>query len=186
MLLDERGFAKLTDFGLAKLLKTTELAKTFCGTPEYLAPEVLLNQGCNRPADWWSLGILVYEMLFGAPPFYSKDVQEMYKKTLMNPLRFPSRCNVSAEAKDFVSGLLVKNCTKRLGSIADSLELMSHVWLKDFPFQKLLDYKVEPGFKPSLRSWEDNFDPEFLKELAVDSKCDNNSSLLNKFKTEFD
>lgn len=94
-MLDERGFAKLTDFGLAKFVKTTDLARTFCGTPEYLAPEVLLNQGCNRPADWWSLGVLTYEMLFGAPPFYSKDVQEMYKRTLMNHLKFPFKNDIS-------------------------------------------------------------------------------------------
>lgn len=74
ILLDERGYAKLTDFGLAKHLKTQELALTFCGTPEYLSPEVLLNKGCNRPADWWALGVLVYEMIFGIPPFYSANV----------------------------------------------------------------------------------------------------------------
>ena len=80
VLLDEKGYAKLTDFGLAKKLKGSEMAKTFCGTPEYLAPEIIFGNGSNRAADWWSLGILVYELLFGIPPFYSKNHQEMYQK----------------------------------------------------------------------------------------------------------
>ena len=78
ILLDEKGFAKLTDFGLAKFISKDDLALTFCGTPEYLAPEVILGKGHNRPADWWTLGILIYEMLFGIPPFYSSSVNNMY------------------------------------------------------------------------------------------------------------
>lgn len=74
LLLDEDGYAKLTDFGLAKFIEKDDKALTFCGTPEYLCPEVILGQGHNRPADWWSLGILIYEMLHGIPPFYSSNV----------------------------------------------------------------------------------------------------------------
>lgn len=74
LLLDENGYVMLTDFGLAKFINSDEKALTFCGTPEYLAPEVILGKGHNRPADWWSYGILVYEMIFGIPPFYSSNV----------------------------------------------------------------------------------------------------------------
>lgn len=74
LLLDSDGYAKLTDFGLAKFIEKEEKALTFCGTPEYLCPEVILGQGHNRPADWWALGILIYEMLHGIPPFYSSNV----------------------------------------------------------------------------------------------------------------
>lgn len=83
VLLDNEGYPKLTDFGLAKFLSEKDLAKTFCGTPEYLPPEVILDQGSNRPGDWWSLGILIYELVFGIPPFYSRNVQKMYKKTIL-------------------------------------------------------------------------------------------------------
>lgn len=185
VLLDEKGFAKLTDFGLAKNLTVGDVAKTFCGTPEYLAPEIILDKGCNRPADWWSLGVLVYEMLFGLPPFYSKDVQEMYKKTLLNPLRFSSKIMISPEAKDFIAGLLVKAPSKRLGSIADSLEVMSHPWFKDFNWARLLDRNITPPYNPSVAEWERNFDPGFTKEPPKDSICSADPNTLFRYKSQF-
>lgn len=74
LLLDGNGYVMLTDFGLAKFINSDDKALTFCGTPEYLAPEVIAGKGHNRPADWWSFGILIYEMLYGIPPFYSSNV----------------------------------------------------------------------------------------------------------------
>lgn len=73
ILLDSQGFAKLTDFGLSKFLKKDEITHTVCGTVFYIAPEIIANNGYSYPADWWSLGILTYELLFGFPPFYSKN-----------------------------------------------------------------------------------------------------------------
>ena len=185
VLLDERGYAKLTDFGLAKSLAVSDVAKTFCGTPEYLAPEVILDKGCNRPADWWSLGILIYEMMFGIPPFYSRDVQEMYKNTIVNPLKFKARPKVSDEAKDFIAGLLVKAPAKRLGSVADSLEVMSHPWFKDFDWCKLLDKKLVPPYNPNEKDWEKNFDPGFMKEVAKDSICSIDPKVVLDYESQF-
>jgi serum/glucocorticoid-regulated kinase 2 len=185
ILLDEQGFARLTDFGLAKLVKQTDVAKTFCGTPEYMAPEVIVHKGCNRPADWWSLGILTYELLFGAPPFYSYDVQEMYRKTCCETLRFPAKSGVSRLAMDFCSGLLQKKCTKRLGSVADSLEIMNHPWLADTEWSKLLAMKLKPPFRPNCKKWAKNFDPEFVNEIPRDSKSDIDPASLIKYQEEF-
>lgn len=90
ILLDYQGHIALCDFGLCKLnMSNDDKTNTFCGTPEYLAPELLLNQGYTRSVDWWTLGTLLYEMLTGLPPFYDSDVPTMYKKILQNPLRFP-------------------------------------------------------------------------------------------------
>ena len=188
VLLDHNGYCKLTDFGLAKFLPVADLAKTFCGTPEYLAPEVILDKGCNRPADWWSLGILVYEMIFGIPPFYSTNVQKMYKNTILNPLKFKKHTQCSEEAKDFISGLLVKKPKHRLGSVADSLEVMSHAWFKDFDWSKLLNKKVEMPYKPLMgeNDWELNFDPSFTKQKPSDSIAYIDPTVLEKFKKDFE
>ena len=88
ILLDEKGYAILTDFGLTKFVKNKQKTYTFCGTPEYLSPEMILDKGVSYTTDWWSLGVLLYEMIYGIPPFYSKNIQKMYKKTLYNELRF--------------------------------------------------------------------------------------------------
>lgn len=185
VLLDENGFARLTDFGLAKLIKHTDIAKTFCGTPEYMAPEIIMHKGCNRPADWWSLGILAYELMFGAPPFYSHDVQEMYRKTCIDPLKFPAKSGVSKTAMDFCAGLLVKCCSRRLGSVADSLEVMNHSWFSDIDWSKLLAMKLKPPFKPNSKKWAKNFDPEFVNEEPRDSKSEIDLEILKKYEKEF-
>ncbi len=74
---------------MAKFLKTSELARTFCGTAEYLSPEILIENEYDRSTDWWSLGIVVFEMLYGIPPFYDKDCQVMYERTLKEEIMFP-------------------------------------------------------------------------------------------------
>lgn len=106
ILLDQRGYVKLADFGLSKYLSDGNFADTFCGTPEYMAPEMILQQGVNRAFDWWGLGIILYELVCGIPPFYTTDVQKMYKNTLYKNLKFKKGCGVSDECKDFIYYLL--------------------------------------------------------------------------------
>ena len=106
ILLDSTGNVVITDFGLSKELKDEKTTSTFCGTPEYLAPEVLKGKGHGTAVDWWSLGTLLYEMLTGLPPFYSQNVGVMYQKVLNSPLNFPSF--LSEDCKSFLKGLLTR------------------------------------------------------------------------------
>eukprot|EP00494_Astrolonche_serrata_P030119 UN30386 len=90
LLLDDQGHIRLTDFGLSKDdLKGNSITHTFCGTPEYLAPEVIRQEGYGKAVDWWALGVLIYEMLTGLPPFYNKNLRDMYDAILHQPLKFP-------------------------------------------------------------------------------------------------
>lgn len=116
ILMDDNGNVCLTDFGMAKIIRDGELAETFCGTPEYIAPEVLDGKGYDKSADWWSLGILTYEMMFGLPPFYHNSQKEMFRKIKEGEFRFSDKVKVSDEAKDFIVKLLNRDPKKRLGS----------------------------------------------------------------------
>ena len=188
ILLDDQGYAKLTDFGLAKFVKSDEKALTFCGTPEYLSPELLLGHGHNRPADWWSLGVLIYEMLFGVPPFYSSNVQNMYKKIVREPVVYRPEVQVSDLCKDLINRLLTKDQTTRLGSQADSLEVLSHPWFADLDWSKLLERKIEAPFKPKTDGdeWMKNFDKEFINEKVRDTNAKVDLEVLKNFQKEFD
>jgi serum/glucocorticoid-regulated kinase 2 len=164
LLLDEKGYAMLTDFGLAKFIKSDEKAMTFCGTPEYLSPEVILGKGHNRPADWWSLGILIYEMMFGLPPFYTANMQQMYRKIIREEVSFKPGINISANAKDIILKLLNKSPENRLGSQADSLEVVSHPWFNDIDMAMLTAKTLKAPYIPDLQNWEKNFDKDFINE----------------------
>lgn len=113
LLIAADGYMKLTDFGFAKFLDGRTY--TLCGTPEYLAPEILLNKGHGKPVDWWTLGILIYEMLAGIDPFSDEDPMAIYQKILKGKIRFPR--NFDRNAKSLVKHLLVADLTKRYGNL---------------------------------------------------------------------
>ena len=190
LLLDNEGFVMLTDFGLAKFLDSDEKALTFCGTPEYLSPEVITGKGHNRPADWWSFGILIYEMLFGIPPFYSNNVQRMYEKTLKEELVFKSGVEISMECRNLISRLLCKSVENRLGTKGDYKEIKEHPWFSGINFENLYQKKIKPPFKPDLEQWEKNFDDEFIKEKIRESDMTSatgkvDMEMLKKFQKDF-
>lgn len=116
VLLDARGHVRLTDFGLSKegISNSSSGANSFCGTPEYLAPEILNRQGHGRAVDWWSLGALLYEMLTGLPPFYCQDREKLFEKIRKSDLHYPA--SLSRPAKSLLRGLLTRDPTQRLGS----------------------------------------------------------------------
>lgn len=152
ILLDYQGHIALCDFGLCKLdMKDEDRTNTFCGTPEYLAPELLMGQGYNKTVDWWTLGVLLYEMLTGLPPFYDENTNEMYRKILSEPLHFPGPEIVPPAAKDLLSKLLTRNPEERLGANG-SAEIKAHPFFHAIDWRKLLQRKYEPTFKPNVVS----------------------------------
>ena len=179
ILLDLDGHIRFTDFGLAKGGVKGAGAeggtKTFCGTPEYLAPEILENKGHGKAVDWWALGTLLYEMLYGLPPFYDTNVQRMYGKIMNDPLRFSksSDSNVSEAAKDFLKNVLKRPVMERLGSgPTGAAELKQAPFLASLDFARVLAKQYKPEFKPPFSGKDTdvrNFDTEFTKEKAADS-----------------
>jgi len=174
ILLDANGHIALCDFGLSKAnLTKNDTTNTFCGTTEYLAPEVLLDEaGYTKMVDFWSLGVLVFEMCCGWSPFYAEDTQQMYKNIAFGKVRFP-RDTLSLEGRNFVKGLLNRNPRHRLGATDDAEELKRHAFFNDIDWDALSKKLITPPFKPQLKNDTDvsYFDPEFTNAL------DNNGSL---------
>ncbi|KAG9251646.1 kinase-like domain-containing protein [Emericellopsis atlantica] len=172
ILLDYQGHIALCDFGLCKLdMKDEDRTNTFCGTPEYLAPELLMGKGYKKTVDWWTLGVLLYEMLTGLPPFYDENTNEMYRKILSEPLHFSDV--VPPAAKDLLTKLLNRDPDQRLGANG-SAEIKAHPFFHAIDWRKLLQRKYEPTFKPSVADALDtaNFDPVFTSEAPQDSYVD--------------
>ncbi|WAR59001.1 hypothetical protein PtB15_10B343 [Puccinia triticina] len=166
ILLDATGHIVLCDFGLSKPnLNPDELTTTFCGTTEYLAPEVLLDDhGYSKLVDFWSLGVLLFEMCCGWSPFYAEDNQQMYKNICFGKIKFP-RGVIGDEGKQFVKGLLNRNPKHRLGSQNDTADLKVHEFFRSIDWEKLSQRQVIPVFKPHIESDESvsNFDVEFTQ-----------------------
>ncbi|KAI5777808.1 kinase-like domain-containing protein [Geopyxis carbonaria] len=174
ILLDYTGHIALCDFGLCKLnMKEDDRTNTFCGTPEYLAPELLLGQGYTKTVDWWTLGVLLYEMLTGLPPFYDENTNEMYRKILQDTLQFPA--DMDKDARHMLSRLLDRDPAKRLGANG-AAEIKSHRFFDTIDWKRLLQKKIQPSFRPNVMNAMDtkNFDPEFTQELPMDSVVDGN------------
>ena len=165
ILLDEQGHIKLTDFGLSKIVNNINKDKTYtiCGTPEYVAPEVLLNKGYNKSADWWSLGIVLYEMLCGETPFKEArerlDINIYYKPIYQNKL-------ISDIAFDLIQKLCEINVNLRLGSSENEFEEISkHKFFNGIDWKKLENKEIKPSFIPIITNMEDvrNFDKQFTE-----------------------
>jgi len=185
ILLDSDGHICITDFGLSKEINPEEGTHTFCGTPEYLAPEVLRGQGHGTAVDWWSLGTLIYEMLTGLPPFYSQNINIMYQKILNGELRFPSY--VSPEAQSLLEGLLTRDVEKRLGS-RSSEDVKKHPFFKDLDWDKLEKKELDAPWKPKVKGENDisQIDTAFTQERAQDSLVDNHLSDTMQKENAFD
>ncbi|EFO19870.2 AGC/AKT protein kinase [Loa loa] len=165
LLLDKDGHIKIADFGLCKEdISFGDRTRTFCGTPEYLAPEVLEDNDYGRAVDWWGVGVVMYEMMCGRLPFYSKDHEKLFELILTGTIRFPSKLTVPARA--LLTGLLVKDPNQRLGGgPEDAQEIMQHEFFNDIDWEKLYQKEIAPPFRPNVQSDTDTcyFDKEFTQ-----------------------
>ncbi|KAI7855462.1 camp-dependent protein kinase 9 [Circinella umbellata] len=148
LLLDHNGHIVLTDFGFAKQIN--DRTWTLCGTPEYLAPEIIQSKGHGKAVDWWALGILIFEMLAGYPPFFDDNSFGIYEKILAGRVQFPS--HFDALAKDLLKRLLVGDRTKRLGNVKGGPEdIKRHKWFRGVDWIGLLDKTVRAPIIPKYR-----------------------------------
>nr|UAD82013.1 serine/threonine-protein kinase [Dugesia japonica] len=182
LLLDCEGHIKLTDFGLCKEeMCYGAFTKTFCGTPEYLAPEVLLDNDYSRSVDWWGLGVVMYEMMCGRLPFYSTDHEILFELILQENIMLPS--HITSSAQDILSRLLIKNPNERLGGGAqDAIEIMVHPFFENIDWDLLIKKKISPPWVPNVVDERDTkyIPDEFAKEPVTLTPPKTNSNYLSQ------
>ena len=186
ILLDLQGHIKLTDFGLSKIFeKENDKAFTICGTPQYLAPEILLKKGYDKSVDWWSLGCVLYEMLYCRLPFKFKKGQKISLNIYKEEIPFDKK--ISEDAKDFISNLLIFEPKSRLGYGTNGAEnIKNHKFFKGINWNDVWDKKLEPPFVPKLKDEQDlkYFDSSFTDE-SIGSLLGKNSLKDKPFCNEY-
>ena len=186
ILIDSKGHIKLTDFGLSKIVTNIEEKSfTICGTLQYIAPEIISGEGYNESVDWWSLGIIMYEMLTGKLPFkFNFDSQEEQEQNDLNiydkKIKYPSW--IEENAKDLINKLLNKDPEKRIGSGKEGAEsIKKHPFFSDIDWNKALNKELRPPFIPKI---ENETDIKYFEKSLVESPVFSDSSLQLVYNTE--
>jgi len=164
LVLDSKGYLKIADFGFAK--KIEDKTYTLCGTPDYLCPEIVTGQGHGKGCDWWTLGILIYEMLASFPPFVADEPIETYRKIIRGRIRFPRY--FSQEVRDLIRGLLHNKPTRRLGVLKGGAQnIRKHVWYHKFEHNKLLNNTMPA---PIINKVKSNTDFSNFQQIDIDDE----------------
>uniref|UniRef100_A0A3Q1HHH3 cGMP-dependent protein kinase n=1 Tax=Anabas testudineus TaxID=64144 RepID=A0A3Q1HHH3_ANATE len=177
IILDHRGYAKLVDFGFAKKVGLGKKTWTFCGTPEYVAPEIILNKGHDSSADCWSLGILIFELLSGSPPFSGSDPMKTYNIILrgIDMIEFPKK--ITKSAANLIKRLCrLDNPSERLGNQKNGVkDIQKHKWFEGFNWDGLRLGTIEPPFTPTVDGPLDNSNFDYFPEDTEDPPPDEES-----------
>ena len=168
ILIDKLGYLKITDFGFCKMIETRTW--TLCGTTEYLAPEVILSKGYGKSVDWWSFGVLIYEMTAGYPPFYANDPMKTYERIVAGKFKFAN--HFGEDLRDVLKNILQVDLTRRYGNLkGGTMDIKRHRWFRGLDWNDVYYQKIQPTFVPNFISPGDtsNFDQYPEDELKVDS-----------------
>ena len=177
LLIDHKGFLRLVDFGFSKLCEGKTY--TVCGTPEYMAPEIILNKGHDKGADWWSLGCFLYELLVGITPFFENDPILIYNKVLKGDIKFPS--NFSPSAKSIIKHCLEKDVGKRYGCLAKGIaDIKGHRFFKDLDWNSLSKQRGKPPYVPPLTNNDD------MSLLNIINEDDDEAASIDPSEDPFD
>jgi len=162
LVLDAKGYLKVTDFGFAKHIK--DKTYTLCGTPEYFAPEIVSGQGHGKGVDWWTLGILIFEMLSSRTPFFAHSAMDIYKKIVKGRMMFPRYLSVNS--KEIIKGFLKKKPTKRLGILHNgNVQIIRDLpWYDGFDWAKFNRFELPAPFAPKLK---DDLDISNFKKIKA-------------------
>ncbi|XP_023162121.1 cAMP-dependent protein kinase catalytic subunit 3 isoform X2 [Drosophila hydei] len=173
LLINRDGHIKITDFGFAKKLR--DRTWTLCGTPEYIAPEIIQSKGHNKAVDWWALGVLIYEMLVGYPPFYDEQPFGIYEKILSGKIEWER--HMDPIAKDLIKKLLVNDRTKRLGNMKNGADdVKRHRWFKNLNWNDVYNKKLMPPILPDVHhdgdttNFDDYSEMDWKPTIAIDQK----------------
>ncbi|KAL1508869.1 hypothetical protein ABEB36_003694 [Hypothenemus hampei] len=148
ILMDLQGYLKITDLGFCKKIDNNR-TYTLCGTPEYLAPEIILNQGYNKSVDYWSYGVLIFEMTAGFAPFFAKDPMRLYEKIVSGKYQCPP--SISKPLKNLLSNILIVDRSKRYGLLKNGIkDIKGHEWFKNTDFDLILAKKIIPSYVPHV------------------------------------
>ena len=167
ILIKENGYIKLTDFGYAKILDVASKTFTLCGTPGYLAPEIILNKGHNKAVDWWTVGIFLYELLVGIDPFNDDDPMQIYQNIVKGKIIFPT--NINKKAKSLIKHLLVSDISKRYGCLKGGVkDIIEHNFFHGFDWRGLIMQKIEAPYIPEVKGKFDTSNYHESKDNAFE------------------